>query len=325
MQKLKHLFNNQNLAYMLLENYNHDLSDESQLNRYRISSNAVYPYKNSEETNFLRFSPTTEKHENYLAGELDFMQYLISNNYPAVKINKTINDAYYVKQKTPWGEYLVSSFKIATGSSLDNIALDYEIIQSFGVALGKLHQLSKKSPKFSRPSCEDIFDTIYDYLVKYKGPKLAFDELRLLKNYFLTLEKSKNNYGLIHYDFELDNTYYEAESKTFNVFDFDDSMYNFYIIDIHQSLDSVYDYLGDLDKQKAMDFFITGYQQETDFDIEDLKLMSVCKRFSNLYSYARILRSSYESWENEPSWLILLREKLQNAMVSRASQFNNPI
>lgn len=52
MLKLKYLFDNENLAQMILENWEYDHDDPNLLKYYRISSNAVYWCKNQGETFF---------------------------------------------------------------------------------------------------------------------------------------------------------------------------------------------------------------------------------------------------------------------------------
>lgn len=46
---------------------------------------------------------------------------------------------------------------------------------------------------------------------------------------------------MIHYDFEFDNVFYDDESTTCNIIDFDDAMYHWYAMDIELTLDSLQD------------------------------------------------------------------------------------
>ena len=57
MLKLRYLFNNKDLAHMILNNWENDNEDLNSLKYYRISSNAVYWCKNGGGTFFLRFAP----------------------------------------------------------------------------------------------------------------------------------------------------------------------------------------------------------------------------------------------------------------------------
>jgi hypothetical protein len=72
MLKLKYLFNNVDLAEMLLKNWDFDEQSLDMLKYYRISSNAIYPFQSQGKTQFLRFSPKTEKCRENILAELDF-------------------------------------------------------------------------------------------------------------------------------------------------------------------------------------------------------------------------------------------------------------
>lgn len=65
MLKLKYLFENFELARKCLELYDYDEASLDQMFRYfRISSNAIYPFRegtNPKQVNFLRLSPVEEK------------------------------------------------------------------------------------------------------------------------------------------------------------------------------------------------------------------------------------------------------------------------
>ncbi|MWC30163.1 hypothetical protein [Paenibacillus sp. MMS18-CY102] len=50
-----------------------------------------------------------------------------------------------------------------------------------------------------------------------------------------------------------------------------------------------------------------------------------CRRFANLYSYVRCLRTAAEKWDHEPDWVVQFRGKLANAMAHKASGFGTPI
>ena len=76
MLKLKYLFQNKDLAHMLLSNWENDNEDSNLLNYCRISSNAVYWCKNQGNTFFLRFVSAEEKSMEKILAELEFLRYL---------------------------------------------------------------------------------------------------------------------------------------------------------------------------------------------------------------------------------------------------------
>lgn len=67
MLKLKYLFQHNDLAEMILKNWNYDLESLDMFQYYRISSNAVYPFRDQGEVRLLRFAPVEEKIKSTLA------------------------------------------------------------------------------------------------------------------------------------------------------------------------------------------------------------------------------------------------------------------
>ena len=85
MLKLKYLYENYDLAKFALKNWEYDTETlDDCLQHFRISSNAIYPFLWHGNMRFLRLSPVSEKIENNLKGELEFLCYLQSRSYPSV-------------------------------------------------------------------------------------------------------------------------------------------------------------------------------------------------------------------------------------------------
>ncbi|XEC93710.1 phosphotransferase enzyme family protein [Paenibacillus tarimensis] len=327
MLKLKYLFNNADLAEMLLKNWNYDEASIDMFKHYRISSNAVYPFKCDEKIQLLRFAPKAEKaHSNVLA-ELDFITYLRANGYGVLETVASKKGEELVEVQTPWGEYYASVFKRVAGVQMNKTDFSDPIVFSHGKALGKLHRLSSQyTPgKFKRWSYSDVLDWIQDILSKSPEETAALTETKLLRDFFASIPKTNRNFGLIHYDFEYDNVFYDEESGSCNVIDFDDAMYHLYAMDIEQALDSLQDYIRSelfLEKKQCfMDGYITEY--EVSYDLE--AVLPACRRFANLYGYARTLRSIEEKWENEPDWLSSLRNRLTKRLQEDSVYFGKEL
>jgi Ser/Thr protein kinase RdoA (MazF antagonist) len=289
---------------------------------YRISSNAVYPFKHNGNAKLLRFAPISEKDKSNILGELEFINYLNKNNYPALKIVLSSNSEALVTVRTPWGEYYACTFDRVTGMQLTDTDLRDNIMFEFGKTLGKLHKLSSGfTPTNKRWSHTDVLLWIKGTLEEFKDQNMALAEVNLLQDYFSKLPKSSENYGLVHYDFELDNVFYDEASNVCNVIDFDDAMYHWFAMDIAQTMDSIKDEIEPQKFEYAKEYFLNGYQSEYVITDETLSSLHVFSRFANLYSYTRILRSISEKWCNEPEWLINLRTKLENALNEKAKNF----
>lgn len=130
MLKFKYLFDNRDLAVMILKNWEHDPSSLEMLNFFRISSNAVYPFKCSGNIRFLRFSPCEEKDKINLIGELDFIRYLRHNGFPALSTVLSKSKKELLEVSTPWGNYFAVVFETVSGTRLTDIEYTYRVNQS---------------------------------------------------------------------------------------------------------------------------------------------------------------------------------------------------
>lgn len=324
MMKLKYLFDNRELAKMLLSNWKYDEASLKMLDYFRISSNAVYPFQYEGKTRFLRFAPVSEKDKSNIIAELEFINYLNSNDYPALRTVLSNSSEELITADTPWGEYYAAVFDRVAGTQMGDIELNETILFQYGKALGKLHKLSSMYvPANRRWSYEDVLLWMSNILSEHQGHESAQRELELLQKYFSKIPKTKNTYGLVHYDFELDNVFYDETASTCSVIDFDDAMYHWYVMDIEQALDSIKEALVPTSYAQARETFLNGYKSEYPIDDELLSLMPAFRRFANLYSYTRILRASAEKLDNEPKWLSDLRIKLANAMKNKSAGFGD--
>ena len=323
MLKMKYLFDNRDLAEMLVKNWEYDTSSLDMFNYYRISSNAVYPFKCNGKTRLLRFSPVEEKIKSNLISELDFIRYLRLNGYPALCTVASKNNQELLEIGTPWGDYFAVVFERVAGIQLGEIDYNYDICRKHGKYLGKLHKLSSEYKPQTRPhwSYEDVLQWIEKVLSNFKSEVKAMQEVRELISYLSKLPKNHTTFGLIHYDFELDNIFYDQATDTLSVIDFDDAMYHWYAMDIEQALDSIMNEIPYDNYFVMKDIFIEGYKEEFYVSDDMLSYMPIFRRFANLYGYARMLLSISEVWDNEPKWLVDLRGKLILAMNQRSKSF----
>lgn len=308
---------------MILNNWGFDKDSKEMLKYYRISSNAIYPFKYEGKTQLLRYAPKSEKMKSNIEAELDFITYLRNNQYGVLEAVQSNRGEELVEVYTPWGEYYASVFKCVPGTQIINTDCSNDIIFSYGKALGRLHHLSNQytTNKSRRWSYIDVLDWVEDVLRRFPEEEAVLMEVEILRDYFASIPKSERNYGLVHYDFEFDNVFYDEETKSCNVIDFDDAMYHWYAMDIVQALDSLQEHipseLYDQKKECLMDGYLTEYDFLNDLD----GLLLACKRFAKVYRYARILRSIAEKWANEPDWLTTLRGKLEYSLKEDATSF----
>jgi len=324
MMKLKYLFDNRDLAEMLLGNWKYDGNSLDMFKYYRISSNAIYPFQSEGTTRFLRFAPVMEKDKTNILAELEFIRYLRSNQFSALRAVSSNNVHELITIKTPWGEYYAAVFDKVPGVRMTDVDFDENIMFQFGKTLGHLHKLSSMFiPTNRRWSYQDVLSWMSNILSDFQNKEPALREVELLQRFFSKIPKTNDNYGLVHYDFELDNVFYDEATGICNVIDFDDAMYHWYVMDIEQTLDSIKEAMGPTRYAWGRECFLNGYKNEYPIDDEMLSLLPAFRRFADLYSYTRILRASAEKWSNEPKWLADLRVKLDISMKRKLANFGN--
>ena len=312
MLRLKYLYENYDLAKSALENWEYDEDTlDDYLRHFRISSNAVYPFLCQGNIRFLRLSPVSEKMEDNLKGELEFLCYLQNRSYPAVIPVVSNSGELVVALDTVWGKYYASVFKGVNGISIEDTDYNDHILFAYGKALGQLHTLSTEySPKTRKWTYGDALLWIGKTLKKYNAPVKMLAELDEVQQALNELPQTSDSFGLIHYDFEPDNVFWDENNQCCTAIDFEDGMYHFFLVDLEQALDALLENIPADRQIHAKNTFLQGYQSiktlEPDY-AEKLKLM---RRFCNLYSYARLIRCVAEEYSNEPDWMVALREKL---------------
>ncbi|WP_426445812.1 phosphotransferase enzyme family protein [Paenibacillus sp. S-38] len=327
MLPLKYLFHNEDLARMLLEHWKYDPESLVMFKHYRISSNAIYPFKCEGKTQLLRFAPAVEKKKEQISAELEFIAYLRENGYEALEPAPSREGEVWIEAETPWGGYYASVFHRVPGAPIHRSNFSDAVIAAHGKSLGKLHRLSYRYTPSGTPrwSCFDVLDWVQALLSKFPSEEAAVGEAARLKEYFYGLPDTGCHYGLIHYDFEYDNVFFDEASGVCHAIDFDDAMYHWYVMDIEQALHSLRDYIRPECICRKKEMFIQGYLSENELPEEWESILPACRRFADLYSYARVLRASNEQWKHEPEWLLKVRAQLSKVLEERSADFGKEL
>lgn len=324
MLKLKYLFENYDLAKSILKNWEYDTDRlDEMLSYFRISSNALYPFFCNGKIQMLRFAPIDEKLSENVYGEHEFIEYLRSNDYPAMKPVAARNGKYVLEISNEWGNYFATVFERVDGVQIEETDYNDKVMYKYGEALGRLHKLSScYEPKVKKWTHEDVIDWIESELSKYNNTGKALIEASQLRLELGNLQQTKQNYGLVHYDYEQDNVFYCEQTNSCSVIDFDDGMYHWFALDIEQCFDSLAEEIEDEKLENAKNKFVEGYKTQYDLTDEMLETFPLMRRFINLYSYTRIVRSMDDKIENEPDWMIGLRQRLNGMITEIVKTFN---
>jgi Ser/Thr protein kinase RdoA (MazF antagonist) len=289
---------------------------------WRASSNFVYVFKWNQEKYFLRFSHEEDNSYDQVVAEIDFMRYLKENGYPCVSPIPSINGNFIEEVSTTDGRYFGAVFSEAAGSQLDENLTEAQS-EAWGRSLATLHGLAKtyKPTGIKRKGWQDAIAFIEDVLQRHHVEKEALAEFSRVTAWLESLPVSVDTYGLIHYDFQQDNVFYDEKNHSFDVIDFDDAIYSWYGMDIVTAL-------LDLDEEEDavhIQAFLRGYQSVCPLDGETMNQLPKFRRFANLYSFAKILRSIEEqTTENPPEWYVNLRLRFFEYMDEYRQGFSKP-
>lgn len=201
-----------------------------------------------------------------------------------------------------------------------------EIMKQYGRALGRLHSLSEEYEvdetwNVEYRTFETVLDEIKSIFVESKMSKVILAECNRIRDELKQIERTKENYGLIHFDFETDNVLWDEESQSCNVIDFEDQMYHFYACDVAVALDSIREEFGEEEYATRKSVFLKGYGEEREGTNDMLVILPLMQQFVILQKLASNIRTLSgwptfgKKWngqvKNVPEWMIDCIHKLQ--------------
>lgn len=328
MLALHHLHDDRDLALAILSHWDYDLAQLQLLDRFRISSNAVYPFRCRGQLCFLRFAPAVAKPLAAIQAELDWLRYLRQQGYPCPAMVLSRRGQELVVVGTERGDYHAVAFAGVPGQQLDPERMNGTAIYGWGKALGWLHRLSQAY----RPSGPRRIDHqaqlawIEATLAEFPQETAARREAERIAGWVATLPMDSSSYGLIHYDFETDNVFLDPVSERFHVIDFDDAIYSWFMLDVTNALIS---YQADAPVGSlavAAPQFIAGYRSEQALDDGMLSLLPRFHRYHRVYGHAKLLIATRDpAIAGEPEWMERLRARLAHKLAENRQLFGQPL
>jgi Ser/Thr protein kinase RdoA (MazF antagonist) len=214
-------------------------------------------------------------------------------------------------------------FEFMPGKRLEFNELDAIAIERWGRALAQIHQASQGYKISGRMDPSSQIDMIRQIMPK--SETTVWKEVDAAEELLRGLPASDENYGLIHFDFELDNLAWKDDE--IGCFDLDDCAYEWFVMDISNAImRELFD--NQIERfdltEKKLQLFLKGYRSVRRLDDEELKWLPLFLRFDNLITFARVYRSIAEGPEGqEPEWTVELRRKLSRELdkLRRGFQF----
>ena len=191
-------------------------------------------------TKILRIAFLNDRSPDDFLGEAEYIRYLSRHGGSVSNIVSSRSGKLVEELTCGNHDFFVCLFEEAKGKLLSENHYRYregapiaEYYYNCGKTLGKLHQLSKEYlPRHRRYDFFDKYNTeSIDQLIPASLPLLKEKLFELL----IALEgqaRSRETYGMIHFDYNDGNYFIDYDTGQITVFDFDNSCFGWYMFDL---------------------------------------------------------------------------------------------
>lgn len=277
---------------------------------FRGSANFLCLFRREGQRYFLRFNATTERSLAAVEAEVALVDWLHRNGIKVAAPIPAKSGRLVETVTTDLGEFIAVVFEAVPGAHPDLGELGPDGFKAWGAALGRLHSAMKRAPRSvgsHRPTWRDQMDVARQYITPADTDLQAV--WQSLIDWAGALPTGPNEYGLIHYDFELDNLLWQDDSIT--ILDFDDCLHSWYVADIAYALRDLFEEGVDL-QSPSFQSFMAGYQEHHSVNPELLAQIPTFLRLHQLCLLGRLSRALNLGPDQAlPDWLQGLNAKLQ--------------
>ncbi|MCE5169750.1 phosphotransferase [Paenibacillus profundus] len=288
------------LGEKIMELWEHD---PGSLYYVRSSANSVFSFTRQGVRRYLRFNDECERIRASIEAEMDVLLYLREQSIRAGQPVKSRNGRYVEEVPTQWGTFHATVFEAVEGNQIDDEQLTEEQFVAWGRGLGRLHHIFKQMPKETserRPDWRNHLESVRDTVPAEE--EAIHRELGLVLHWAESLEQTEDTYGLIHYDFDMDNQHWVGDDV--GVFDFDECARYWYAADIAFTLKDLW-LEGTEGAHPGIQQFVRGYALETSVDPLLPEQIPWFIRMYELILYADLYRSvDIDPTSDHPEWLM---------------------
>lgn len=256
---------------------------------FRASANFVFVCRKGEERFFLRFNEDSERSRSLIEAEISVLNWLIEQGLPIAAPVLSPGGNYVETVATELGTYHAVLFTGLEGETLEVETMQASQFRNWGEALGKLHSVLQNCPDeliTERPAMANQLSWVETIMPA--DHQAGQRELALVKTWARELNLQRDDFGLIHYDFEQDNLLWRDGCPS--MLDFDDCARYPWVADIAYALRDLFETEIDLQNSFFLEF-IDGYRQHKAISEAMLSQLPMCMRVHNLVTYARLSNS----------------------------------
>jgi Ser/Thr protein kinase RdoA (MazF antagonist) len=284
----------------------------------------VYVFNKEGKRYFLRFADSTERTREAIESEMSLLHWIADKGMAVAAPILSKNGLDVETVETDIGIYHAVVFAGLQGVQFDIEELDTTHFEAWGATLGKLHATMhgyRDASLSARSTWRDHLEFVRMYVPKNDGVVQA--ELEQITSLLSSLPITETNFGIIHFDFELDNLIWQENAIA--MLDFDDCSHYWYVADIAFALRDLFEDHVD-PNNSFFNAFIKGYSKQYPLDEDLISHLSIFRRMINIFTYAKLIRSVDIANERDyPDIYKSLILKLKNVMHRYKASLRNTI
>lgn len=257
---------------------------------FRSSANFVFLLNTGGRKRYLRFNADEERLREQVEAEAGIVKWVSGQGLRVAEPVPSLSKNLVETVETRAGIYHAVLFEQVQGEPKEAEDLDAEGFRLWGNAMGDLHSALEKCPSdlaLARPTWNDHFDRIAAQLTP--DDSAARGELSRLRSWAENLSVPPEDFGLIHYDFEQDNLFWQGKSA--GILDFDDCARYPLAADIAYALRDIFKDGVKPDDPRLLEF-AAGYRERRRLNEDLLRRLPELMRVHHLYQYCRLTRSA---------------------------------
>ena len=276
----------------------------------RASANFLLEIEVGEQVYMLRCNHIEERDPSLVRAEVDVLFALAERGIRSYMPLASINGDFVEVVSTALGDFCAILYPKIIGEQYDLEEINTDQYRLWGKQLGELHQAMLNLPESfikQRHTWQSLLEAYEPCFMSQSEHIIT--EYRTLLHELRELPKNSENYGLIHYDFELDNLLWQ-DTDMF-IIDFDDAAVMWYAADIIFALRDLFE--GNEIDLTNNDFqaFITGYRQHKPISDETLAQLPLFMRLHRLVTFGRLKRSlDITEFANHEPWIEKLTARI---------------
>jgi Ser/Thr protein kinase RdoA (MazF antagonist) len=280
--------------------------DQAQM--LRASANFIFRFQKANQPYILRFNHASERRLDHLQAEIDYLLYLAAQGIPIAKPIPSRNGHFIESLSTSDGDFHAVVFEALPGEHPEFDDLTSDQFKQWGQELARLHKAAEGYRGSGRPTWQDHIAAIEAGLPSHETA--AHKTLAQVKDQLKVLPITSQNFGLIHFDFELDNLLWHNDE--ISIIDFDDSAFYWFAADIAFGLRDLFN--DDSTQVNLTDVhllsFLEGYRSVRAMPDEEIQQIPLFLRLHNLLLFTKIIRSlGPDAPPDDPPWMISLRTR----------------